>query len=208
MTVISRELTELELETFDGGETFNIRATVRPEVMDELQQNALQQNITTLRNRVNELGVAEPIIQQQGADRIVVQLPGVQDTAEAKRILGSTATLEYRAVDEQNDPYEAQRTGRVPPQSRLYETREGEPILLSRRLIASGDNLTSARPASISEAGSPTCASRWMRSARAGCLISPAKTSATEWPWCSSSSVPRPAWSTARKCAIPDAWRK
>jgi len=144
LTEISRELTELELEAFDGGETYNIRATVQPEVMDELQQTALQQNITTLRNRVNELGVAEPIIQQQGADRIVVQLPGVQDTAEAKRILGSTATLEYRAVDEQNDPYEAQRTGRVPPQSRLYETREGEPILLSRRLIASGKNLTSA----------------------------------------------------------------
>ncbi len=144
LTEISRELTELELEAFDGGETYNIRATVQPEVMDELQQTALQQNITTLRNRVNELGVAEPIIQQQGADRIVVQLPGVQDTAEAKRILGSTATLEYRAVDEQNDPYEAQRTGRVPPQSRLYETREGEPILLSRRLIASGENLTSA----------------------------------------------------------------
>jgi len=144
LTEISRELTELELEAFDGGETYNIRATVQPEVMDELQQTALQQNITTLRNRVNELGVAEPIIQQQGADRIVVQLPGVQDTAEAKRILGSTATLEYRAVDEQNDPYEAQRTGRVPPQSRLYETRQGEPILLSRRLIASGENLTSA----------------------------------------------------------------
>ncbi|MBS3743413.1 MAG: protein translocase subunit SecD [Wenzhouxiangellaceae bacterium] len=144
MTEISRELPELELESIDGGETFNIEATVDPEVMNELQQTALQQNITTLRNRVNELGVAEPIIQQQGAERIVVQLPGVQDTAEAKRILGSTATLEYRAVDEQNDPYEAERTGRVPPQSRLYQTREGEPILLSRRLIASGDNLTSA----------------------------------------------------------------
>ncbi len=155
MTVISRELTELELETFNGGETFNIRGTVRPEVMDELQQNALQQNITTLRNRVNELGVAEPIIQQQGADRIVVQLPGVQDTAEAKRILGSTATLEYRAVDEQNDPYEAQRTGRVPPQSRLYETREGEPILLSRRLIASGDNLTFAAAGFDQRSGQP-----------------------------------------------------
>ncbi|MBL38751.1 MAG: protein translocase subunit SecD [Xanthomonadales bacterium] len=155
MTQIALDLPELELETFDGGETFNIRATVRPEVMTELQQTALQQNITTLRNRVNELGVAEPIIQQQGADRIVVQLPGVQDTAEAKRILGATATLEYRAVDEQNDPYEAQRTGRVPPQSRLYETREGEPILLSRRLIASGDNLTSASAGFDQQTGSP-----------------------------------------------------
>jgi len=155
LTEISRELTELETETFDGGETFNIRATVRPEVMTDLQQTALRQNITTLRNRVNELGVAEPIIQQQGSDRIVVQLPGVQDTAEAKRILGSTATLEYRAVDEQNDPYEAQRTGRVPPQSRLYETRAGEPILLSRRLIASGDNLTSASAGFDQQSGQP-----------------------------------------------------
>jgi len=155
MAQISADLPELELETFDGGETFNIRATVRPEVMTELQQTALQQNITTLRNRVNELGVAEPIIQQQGADRIVVQLPGVQDTAEAKRILGATATLEYRAVDEQNDPFEAQRTGRVPPQSRLYQTREGEPILLSRRLIASGDNLTSASAGFDQQTGQP-----------------------------------------------------
>ncbi|MGK7296000.1 MAG: protein translocase subunit SecD [Candidatus Wenzhouxiangella sp. M2_3B_020] len=155
MTQISRELTELELETFDGGETFNIRATVRPEVMTELQQTALQQNITTLRNRVNELGVAEPIIQQQGAERIVVQLPGVQDTAEAKRILGATATLEYRAVDEQNDPFEAQRTGRIPPQSRLYEDRQGNPILLSRRLIASGENLTSASAGFDQQTGAP-----------------------------------------------------
>ena len=155
MTEIGRELTELELETFQAGSTYNIRATVRPEVMTELQQTALQQNITTLRNRVNELGVAEPIIQQQGADRIVVQLPGVQDTAEAKRILGATATLEYRAVDEQNDPFEAQRTGRIPAQSRLYEDREGNPILLSRRLIASGENLTSASAGFDQQTGQP-----------------------------------------------------
>jgi preprotein translocase subunit SecD len=155
MAEIGRELTELELETFDAGGTYNIRATVLPEVMTELQQTALQQNITTLRNRVNELGVAEPIIQQQGADRIVVQLPGVQDTAEAKRILGATATLEYRAVDEQNDPFEAQRTGRIPPQSRLYEDRQGNPILLSRRLIASGENLTSASAGFDQQTGQP-----------------------------------------------------
>src|SRR6056297_588635 len=155
MAQISADLPELELEPFDGGETFNIRATVRPEVMTELQQTALQQNITTLRNRVNELGVAEPIIQQQGADRIVVQLPGVQDTAEAKRILGSTATLEYRAVDEQNDPFEAQRTGRVPPQSRLYTDREGNPVLLSRRVIAAGDQLINASAGFAQDTGQP-----------------------------------------------------
>jgi len=152
---ISRDLEELETETFDGSETFNIRARVRTEVMDDLQRTALQQNITALRNRVNELGVAEPIIQQQGAERIVVQLPGVQDTAEAKRILGSTATLEYRAVDEQNDPFEAQRTGRVPPQSRLYTDEVGNPILLSRRLIASGDNLIMAGAGFDQQTGSP-----------------------------------------------------
>ncbi|MDT8410538.1 MAG: protein translocase subunit SecD [Wenzhouxiangellaceae bacterium] len=153
--VLSRELPELEIETFDGSETFNLRGRVRPEVMTDLQQTALQQNITTLRNRVNELGVAEPIIQQQGADRIVVQLPGVQDTAEAKRILGATATLEYRAVDEQNDPFEAERTGRVPPQSRLYTDRQGNPVLLSRRMIASGDQLTSAAAGFDQQSGQP-----------------------------------------------------
>ncbi|MCA1780331.1 MAG: protein translocase subunit SecD [Xanthomonadaceae bacterium] len=93
MQTIARELPELEIEAVDGSETFNLRGTISAETMTELQRTALQQNITTLRNRVNELGVAEPIIQQQGSDRIVVQLPGVQDTAEAKRILGATATL-------------------------------------------------------------------------------------------------------------------
>ena len=155
LQTLAQELPELELTAVEVGETFNIRATVRPEVLTELQQTALQQNITTLRNRVNELGVAEPIIQQQGADRIVVQLPGVQDTAEAKRILGATATLEYRAVDEENDPYEAQRTGRIPPQSRLYFDRQGNPLLLSRRVIAAGDELLNASAGFAQDTGSP-----------------------------------------------------
>ena len=119
ISLIERELQELLVEPREGGETFNLRASIDEAVLQELQQTALRQNITTLRNRVNELGVSEPIIQQQGADRIVVQLPGVQDTAEAKRVLGSTATIEYRGVDEQNDPFEANRTGRIPPQSKL-----------------------------------------------------------------------------------------
>lgn len=141
---IRDQASDLNLEQVEGSETFNLRATVDEAALQELQQNALQQNITTLRSRVNELGVAEPVIQQQGANRIVVQLPGVQDTAEAKRILGATATLEYRAVDEQNDPYVAQQTGRVPSGSRLYEMRDGRPILLSREVIATGDQLTGA----------------------------------------------------------------
>jgi len=153
--VITRDLPELVLEDRDGSETFNIRAVIDETILQELQQAALQQNITTLRNRVNELGVSEPIIQQQGASRIVVQLPGVQDTAEAKRVLGSTATVEYRGVDEQNDPYEAQRTGRVPPQSRLYFDRQGEPILLSRTVIASGDNLVGAAAGFDQQSGQP-----------------------------------------------------
>lgn len=153
---IAAQRTELEIEPFDGPETFNLRARIRPEALTELQRTALEQNITTLRNRVNELGVAEPLIQQQGADRIVVQLPGVQDTAEAKRILGATATLEYRAVDEQNDPFEAARTGREPPQSKLYRDRQGNPILLSRRIIASGDNLISAAAGFDPQTGSPS----------------------------------------------------
>ncbi len=153
--IIARDLPELTLENRDGSETYNIQAQIDETVLQELQQNALQQNITTLRNRVNELGVSEPIIQQQGANRIVVQLPGVQDTAEAKRVLGSTATVEYRGVDEQNDPYEAQRTGRVPAQSRLYFDRQGEPILLSRTVIASGDNLVGAAAGFDQQSGQP-----------------------------------------------------
>ncbi len=155
MSLIERELDELILEARDGTDTFNIRATINEEILEDLQQNALRQNISTLRNRVNELGVSEPIIQQQGADRIVVQLPGVQDTAEAKRVLGSTATVEYRGVDEQNDPFEAQRTGRIPPQSRLYFMRDGDPILLSRTVIASGDNLVGASAGFDQQTGQP-----------------------------------------------------
>ncbi len=155
MRVIARELDELVLESRDGSETFNVRATIDEDILEELQHTALRQNITTLRNRVNELGVSEPIIQQQGADRIVVQLPGVQDTAQAKRVLGSTATVEYRGVDEQNDPHEAHRTGRVPAQSRLYFMRDGSPILLSRTVIASGDNLVNAQAGFDQQTGQP-----------------------------------------------------
>ena len=155
LSLINRELDELIVEARDGADTFNVRATIDENVLQDLQQQALRQNISTLRNRVNELGVSEPIIQQRGADRIVVQLPGVQDTAEAKRVLGSTATIEYRGVDEQNDPFEAQRTGRIPPQSRLYFQRDGSPILLSRTVIASGDNLIGAAAGFDQQTGQP-----------------------------------------------------
>jgi preprotein translocase subunit SecD len=111
----------------------------------ERQDYAIQQNITTLRNRVNELGVSEPIVQRQGVDRINVQLPGVQNSAEVKDILGRVATLEFRLEDMQNNPVEAQQSGRAPLGSKLYtHTRFGRPVLLKREVIATGDQLTNA----------------------------------------------------------------
>jgi preprotein translocase subunit SecD len=111
----------------------------------ERQDYAIQQNITTLRNRVNELGVSEPIVQRQGIDRINVQLPGVQDSADVKDILGRVATLEFRLEDMQNNAVEAQQTGHVPLGSKLYtHTRFGRPVLLKREVIATGDQLTNA----------------------------------------------------------------
>lgn len=128
------------------------RITVRlPEAeLSQISADAIDQNITTLRNRVDEIGVAEPVIARQGADRVVVQLPGVQDTAEAKRMIGATATLEYRAVVD-GDPYAAAESGSVPPDARIYYRREmgidGNPIpvLLNKRIIASGEQMVAAQ---------------------------------------------------------------
>ncbi|NNF51133.1 MAG: protein translocase subunit SecD [Gammaproteobacteria bacterium] len=117
---------------------------------------AIEQNITTLRNRVNELGVAEPVVQRQGEARIVVQLPGVQDTSRAKEILGATATVEFRLVDDINDPYEAERRGRAPLGSELYSFRDtGQPILLRREIIVTGDQLTDATQGFAQDDGTP-----------------------------------------------------
>ena len=116
---------------------------------------ALKQNITTLRNRVNELGVAEPIIQQQGLERIVVQLPGVQDTARAKEILGAVATIEFRLVDEKNDPQTAVQSGKVPIGSKLFYFKNGTPLLLKTRVIATGENITGAASGVDQESNSP-----------------------------------------------------
>jgi preprotein translocase subunit SecD len=150
-----QSLQGLDTEMLQGGEYFGFSATVQEQQLLELQQTALKQNITTLRNRVNEIGVAEPVIQQQGADRVVVQLPGVQDTVEAKKIIGATATLEYRAVDEANDAFAAAQTGRVPPESRLYEDMNGQPVLLKKRLIVSGDQLIGASSGFDQQTGQP-----------------------------------------------------
>jgi len=110
-----------------------------------IASGAIEQNVNTLRNRVNQLGVAEPIIQRQGADRVVVQLPGVQDTAEAKRMIGATATLEYRAVIEGN-AQDAVATGRIPPEAKVYQLRDNRgPTLLSKRVIVTGDQMVAAQ---------------------------------------------------------------
>ena len=120
-----------------------ISASVPQAEMSQIASGAIEQNLTTLRNRVNELGVAEPIIQRQGEDRIVVELPGVQDTAEAKRMIGATATLEYRAVVDGN-AQDAVDSGRIPPEAKLYRDRAGRPVLLNKRTIVTGDQMVAA----------------------------------------------------------------
>ena len=132
----------LEPNALGEGGTVTVRLT--PDQIKQRQDFAIQQNITTLRNRVDELGVTEPIVARQGVDRITVQLPGVQDPNEALRVLGATATLEFRLVDDQNDAIEAERLGRAPLGSRLYKTRQGGPVLLKRDTIVSGEQLVDA----------------------------------------------------------------
>jgi preprotein translocase subunit SecD len=129
-------------------------ASMKEQVVLDTQKLALQQNITTLRKRVNELGVAEPVIQQQGLNRVVVQLPGVQDTAKAKNILGATATLEFRLVDEDHDPQDAV-DGRVPAGSKLYKERNGFPILLQKQVMLTGDSIIDAASGIDSLSGGP-----------------------------------------------------
>jgi preprotein translocase subunit SecD len=141
---IGRTYTDLNLREDNAGAEFHLMATLKPEAQKRIQDSAVLQNITTLRNRVNELGVAEPIIQQAGADRVVVQLPGVQDTAKAKDILGRTATLEVRMVDEEHDVQEALR-GQVPFGSELYTERGGGPILVKKQVVLTGDRINDAQ---------------------------------------------------------------
>jgi preprotein translocase subunit SecD len=135
---------ELDISRKDGGDEYALIVRLTEEQIRQRQDFAIEQNTTTLRNRVDELGVAEPVVQRQGRDRIVVQLPGVQDPAQAERVLGATATLDFRLVDEENDPYEAERRGRAPLGSELYKTRDGAPVLLKREVIVTGDQLTDA----------------------------------------------------------------
>ena len=147
---------EFELTEEDKDGALTIRAVLKQKTQDDIKRFALKQNITSLRKRVNELGVAEPIIQQQGLDRIVVQLPGVQDTARAKKILGATATLEFRLVDEQGDPFAAKSSGRVPPGDQLYHERDGTPVLLKRRVMLTGEYITDAQSGIDQRDGGPS----------------------------------------------------
>jgi len=144
--LLADQFPDLQLQTAaDAGEP-TLRASLRPEAARRIQEQALKQNITTLNNRINELGVAEPVIQQQGLDRIVVQLPGVQDTAKAKDILGRTATLEVRLVDESPEGQSAERgTGPVPFGSERYLDRNGQPVITKREVLLTGENLTDAQ---------------------------------------------------------------
>ena len=127
-----------------GAEAGLLVAQLTPDQIKQRQDFSIQQNITALNNRVNALGVAEPVIQRQGLNRIAVQLPGIQDASEVVRLLGKVATLEFRLVDTVNSPLEAQRTGRAPLGSRLYKERTGNPVLLKREVIATGEQLLDA----------------------------------------------------------------
>ncbi|MCB1723664.1 MAG: protein translocase subunit SecD [Gammaproteobacteria bacterium] len=154
--VLGGEFRELTVSTSDQDGDFYVRLSMPPDQERAVKKLALEQNITTLRNRVNALGVAEPVIQQQGERRIVVELPGVQDPGKVKDLLGATATLEYRLADtDLGAAAEAERSGRVPPGLALYRERNGRPILLKRQVIVTGDEMTSASSGFDQQSGQP-----------------------------------------------------
>jgi len=144
ISIVKKNFVELDVkEVEDITGEFPANARLNQTAMEDTRVNAVQQNITTLRKRVNELGVTEPVVQQQGLNRIVVQLPGVQDTARAKEILGATATLEFRMVDQEHSVQDA-LDGRVPAGSKLYYTRDGEPLLVKKQIMLTGDYIIGA----------------------------------------------------------------
>ncbi|MDR2016138.1 MAG: protein translocase subunit SecD, partial [Burkholderiales bacterium] len=138
------------------GDDLQLVASLRTEEQKRIQDNAVTQNMATLRNRVNELGVAEPIVQQAGADRIVVQLPGVQDTARAKSIIGRTATLEIRMVNEDPGALETAMRGQVPFGSDLFNERNGYPVLVKRQVVLTGDRINDAQPGFTNDTNQPS----------------------------------------------------
>ena len=155
--LLAEQFADLQLVDAPDGTDIKISATLKPVAARNVQDQALKQNITTLHNRINELGVAEPVIQQQGLDRIVVQLPGVQDTAKAKDILGRTATLELRMVDESTEARSAEAgNGAVPFGAERYLERNGAPVIVKKQVILTGENLTDAQPGFDSQTQEPT----------------------------------------------------
>ena len=154
-SLIEKNFLDLNVITPNVDENeFSLTLAINEDTLLEIQRLALQQNITTLRKRVNELGVAEPVIQRQGKNRVVVQLPGVQDTARAKAILGATATLEFRLVDEEHEPQDAVN-GRPPAGSKLYYQRDGLPILLKKQVMLTGDSIINAASGIDTLSGGP-----------------------------------------------------
>lgn len=154
--VLRNRQTDLTFAKEDQNGKFMIRATMSQKAMSDVQSYALKQNVATLHNRINELGVAEPVIAQQGADRIVVQLPGVQDTAKAKDILGRTATLEVRMVDDSPEALAQLSQGTVPFGTERFKDREGRDILVKRQVVLTGDNLNDAQPGFDNQTHEPT----------------------------------------------------
>lgn len=133
----------------------SILGAISPAELNSIRQNTIEQTMSILRNRVNELGVGEAVVQQQGATRVAVDLPGIQDAARAKQILGGTATLEFHLVDQENDPFIAKQTGVVPVNDKLY-MMDGHPILLKRQVVLSGDSITSAVSSFDQQTASPS----------------------------------------------------
>ena len=154
--LITDQFADLQSREATDGAELRLVVSIKPEAARKVQEQALKQNITTLHNRINELGVAEPVIQQQGLDRIVVQLPGVQDTAKAKDILGRTATLEVRMVDESTEARAAEQPGgMVPFGTERYLERDGRPLIVKKQVVLTGDNLTDAQPGFDSQTQEP-----------------------------------------------------
>ncbi|QYY25482.1 protein translocase subunit SecD [Diaphorobacter sp. MNS-0] len=155
--LIADQFQDLAVVSSADGDGMRLRATIKPEALRKVQEQALKQNMVTLHNRINELGVAEPVIQQQGMDRIVVQLPGVQDTAKAKDILGRTATLEVRMVDEGTEARAAEMgTGPVPFGAEKYLDRNGQAVIVKKQVVLTGENLTDAQPGFDGQTQEPT----------------------------------------------------
>ncbi|OYU46614.1 MAG: protein translocase subunit SecD, partial [Burkholderiales bacterium PBB4] len=156
LRVIQDQFPDLAVASVPDGTDSKLVATIKPASSRTIQEQAVKQNITTLHNRINELGVAEPVIQQQGLDRIVVQLPGIQDVARAKDLIGRTATLELRLVDDSADGRAAEaNTGTVPFASERFLERDGRPVIVKKQVILAGDSLTDAQPGFDSQTQQP-----------------------------------------------------